>query len=98
MDYHRLKLPEGMEEWDNFSRALMSNMWATMIYMALMEFHNKASFYREPSQLFPYTNVPTTMNDYFKAERLTTGIFNKEPRPCICCRHTWATSSSKTRA
>ena len=80
MDYHRLKLPEGMEEWDNFSRALMSNMWATMIYMALMEFHNKASFYREPSQLFPYTNVPTTMNDYFKAERLTTGIFNKEPQ------------------
>lgn len=79
-DYHHMKTDEGMAYWDSAVNQLTSNLWAIMIYMAMMQLHMTASPYSATDKQYPYTGRPETPAQVFAAERITFGIFNKDPQ------------------
>jgi len=80
MDYHFMKTPDGMAAWDRMVDALTANLWSFVIYQALNEVLFEPSWYRKQNQLYPFTDVPRTVDELFDYEQRKLFILNKKPQ------------------
>jgi hypothetical protein len=80
MDYHFLNFdPAAMQTWDMMVDAVVANIWSYVIFLALTEMMNTPSRYNEASMLFPYNEVPDTVDKYLAWERNNLLLINKQP-------------------
>jgi hypothetical protein len=80
MDYHFMKTPDGMSAWDRMVDALTANLWSFVIYQSINEVQFEPSWYRKQNQLYPFTDVPRTVDELFDYERRNLFKLNKKPQ------------------